>query len=1431
MHMTTYNKSFYITVLIFFCCAVCAVAQAQQTPPAAYGSASGNFVRSWAAMAPDQSAADLVTRPSTDVHQATQYVDGLGKPLQTVVRQGSPLGNDLVTTHVYDARGREAFSYLPFSLTAVQGSDVANDGSFKLNAFGEDVSFSTNQYPGENYYYSQNNFEPSPMSRVLNNYPAGNSWVGQSRGDGYQYLINSAQDSVYLWMISDVAGSLPAVGSSVMYPAGELEKLVVTDANGHTLISYRDSEGHVVLKRVQSWASPAAGNSGWLNTYYVYDDVGNVRFVIPPLAVDWLEQNSWNFSNSGGSGVANALCFRYEYDERDRMTIKKAPGAGEFWMVYDSRDRMVMNQDANTRNAKEWEYTVYDNLNRSTSTGVFTDNTNYNSLTYYLQAAAASSSYPTLSNFTNDTILTRTFYDDYTWVPTYGYLVSGTRNTTYDNLLPAASNTSFPYAQPATQSTQTRGLVTGVWAVLLGTPDALGTADIYDDRARLIQTQMNSIVGALDVADMQYSFSGQLLTQVTVTGKTAEPVVTKNNYDAMGRLLTVYKNVDKAASDQLISTNSYNELGELSNKALGNAVDALAYTYNIRNWLTGINTAYVGATGNSGTNYFGLELSYDKTSSVTGTSYANPSYNGNIGGLIWKSGGDGVARKYDFSYDNADRFAAADFNQLWDGATWGKSNPNNSSSSIDFSVNYVGYDDNGNIQHLGQQGFKMPSSSAIDQLQYTYTTPWSNQLAQVIDTADDPNSKLGDFHYNPATKTSTDYVYDANGNLIQDNNKGISNIVYNHLNLPQQIHINGKGTIVYLYDALGKKWEKTTVDSTASPVQTHLTLYMEPFVYQDTVKSLLHEEGKARWAFQQFTNGDSANSWQYDFFERDHLGDTRVILTQEKDTAQYMATMEAKFRATENQLFYGIDSSCYARSLVPGYPDDLGTTNPNDSVIRVNGNGPKMGPSIILKVMRGDQVSMGVQYYYNNMTPTGNTPLQPGNLLLSLATGLSALATPTSETFAALSNATTSPLLPAIGSAISNQNGALTTQPQAYLNWVLLDNQFNYVGGSNQSMAMQVQNAGLNAGALQKLSYSQLPLQTSGYLYIYVSNATQGWDVFFDNLSVTHYSGPMLEENHYYPFGLTMAGISDKALKNRYNENKYRFNKGSELQNKEFSDGTGLEMYDTHFRQLDPQLGRWWQIDPKPDVSASPYSLMNNDPIASNDPLGDTTIFYGSAGNQIFVVNDNGKNKVVVLDQEKEDNFYSAFYYHWVPVKDKDRNLNNMSKELSQYGKSYDVEAFSKFYDKNSHAVPATTVSGESTKGWTNITLDGKPAKLYAEVEGNLVIKDGVVTAGTATNSAGDMTFGYPMNIPMEPNTVGNIHTHPVATNATLSWSTGPGDRSSGTFTAGPSGIGGDQSQAGSNMTDHGVRNVVVDQKNIYLINGNGSQTITIPKK
>ncbi|SFV33702.1 RHS repeat domain-containing protein [Thermoflavifilum thermophilum] len=186
-------------------------------------------------------------------------------------------------------------------------------------------------------------------------------------------------------------------------------------------------------------------------------------------------------------------------------------------------------------------------------------------------------------------------------------------------------------------------------------------------------------------------------------------------------------------------------------------------------------------------------------------------------------------------------------------------------------------------------------------------------------------------------------------------------------------------------------------------------------------------------------------------------------------------------------------------------------------------------------------------------------------------------------------------LSPGITQFLSNKDAAnYNSYPKAFLNWVLFDNQFHFVqGGVTQ----------VRSGTSKQVLVADIPVMPrNGYLFIYLSNESSQ-DVFFDQLVVHHRPGPLLAEDHYYPFGLEMAGISDRAM-NRL-ENRYRYN-GIELNEKEFTDGWGLDLYTARFRGLDAQIGRWWQIDPLASKypSWSPYNFTMNSPINLVDPTG-----------------------------------------------------------------------------------------------------------------------------------------------------------------------------------------------------------------------------------
>jgi len=1291
-----------------------------QTPPALPAPYGGtlvtNSVRAWSAKIPLKNESDVISTARTvqEVSQSVQYTDGFGRPLQAVIKQASPLHNDIVTATVYNSWGQEQYKYLPFTANSATAGDVTNDGNFKNDAFQEQAAFYNTQLSGQtgetnvgasnlNWAYSQATFETSPLNRVLNSYSPGVSWVGsQTHSSQVRLLANTAADNVQIWNIAAAAGSLPTNGG--VYGAGQLFKSLLTDEAGHQSIQYKDKDGHIVLKKDQLTAANDAGTGsdhpGWLCTYYVYDNYGFLRFIITPKAVDLIYGSpTWNPITQS---YADELCYRYEYDAAGNMTIRKNPGAsGEIWMVYDQRYRLVMQQDGNMRAAQKWQYLQYDGLDRPVATGLITDAANYNNLAYHANLAATSIAYPNPASYPNE-LLSQTHYDDYgnmnstntsTLTATMDASAAGSANSGFTT----SYNTAPAYAQPITQSPMTRGKVIWTKTEVIGgsyTPNSkyLYSVNFYDSRGNLIQYQTINLTGARDIHTSQYDFSGKALSNVlthTLAGATATQVhtsVESMTYDHMDRLLTITRSLSTSIGSTVISTpaitvltNSYNELGQLKQKNLGQQRDAsnnptatpmetLAYDYNVRGWLLGINRGYLSpgyTIPAGGGNYFGLELGYDQTSSVTGHAFAGTQLNGNISGVSWKSRGDVIDRQYNYVYDNESRMMAANFIQNSSGTTW-------DNSYVNFTVSGLSYDDNGNITGMTRQGFQVNGSTAIDQLLYTYT-PNTNRLQSVVDGANNVNTRLGDFRSSQTyiaalggSKTTanaasyTDYTYDPNGNLLKDLNKDIGTataggILYNYLNLPQQITVTNKGNIQYVYDAAGNKIQKICFETNASvPYNgtsystsiTTTTTYINDFVYRSvsysapalntlqtnyTLQFEMHPAGRIRLL--------PASAYVFDYFINDNQGNVRMVLTDEKQTDVYPAATleEASYNGATalsvESLYYNINTgdvvqtaspspvpwvaAIGATSSYPNYNNGLSTSNPDPNsnpsvnssyVYRLNpavNPGDNTGLGITIKVMAGDQISIFGRSAWHN--PSGGAINNGYSLISSALTSFLTTFANTSTVVAGTHGAVTgsslnvSPTTTPLNSILSSDNTTTSTgaaQPvKAGINWILFDDQFRPVQTGSGYDAVSTTPDNIKIHTLSGLP--TLTMQKNGYLYVYCSNESN-MDVVFDNLQVVNNRGPILEETHYYPDGLTMAGISDRAWNKQPNNFHYQSN---EMQNGEFSDGSGLEEYDFNARFYDPQLGVFHNLDPSAQY-ASPFMAMGNSWVNGTDRNG-----------------------------------------------------------------------------------------------------------------------------------------------------------------------------------------------------------------------------------
>ena len=561
---------------------------------------------------------------ASNVSLTVDWHDDFGRKEISVASGANPSGHDLVTLLERDGWGREIKAWLPSESTVALTN--GNPGPTYVRTLAQ-ATFGLTEKP-----YSLTEYEQSALSRVTGQYGPGAAWQNGGKKVSTDYLTNTATGTELscrrFTCTASSGGTSWTVSSLGNYAAGMLHVIRTTDEDGRQALEFKDFDGNTVLLRTRS----SAGQ--YLDTYYVYDALGNLQCVLPPLA---------SGAVSGGTIPLDALqkyAYLYTYDDRDRCIVKKLPGAAPVYFVYDEADRVVLTQDGNTRAMGKALFSLYDVFGRAVVTGTC-DNTVMpgDRLRTYAKATYAGSSGALKGydvegiSLVNPEVLNASWYDTHSFVcDVFGLTLSG-------------SDTTLVYGQPTPLST---GLQTGSWSALLGdrdSSDPAGTWSIlrYDRRNRVAKTLSSTHEGGRIMEDVEYTFRGSPLKRHIVHTDALGYSFTEDyasTYDHEERLLTEKHSLNGADSVILVS-NAYDNLGRLlSNGRAGSPQYTTTYGYNIRSWTTGISSPFFSET-----------LYYN---SPRPGSSSTAQWGGNVSSMEWDA-----SDAYDYAYDGLSRLTGA----------------------------------------------------------------------------------------------------------------------------------------------------------------------------------------------------------------------------------------------------------------------------------------------------------------------------------------------------------------------------------------------------------------------------------------------------------------------------------------------------------------------------------------------------------------------------------------------------------------------------------------------------------------------------------------------------------------------------------------------------------------------------------------------------
>ena len=780
---------------------------------------SRNFVKS----------VTMLDADGTDSLEAVQYYDGLGRPTVAVATAGTQ-GGTACTMTTYGAAGREKRRYVPVPGSGLQ---YVSEGNIQAAGYG--------------FYMDSGGFTEShydALDRVTAVDIAGDAWRQAGRRDGTAYLANTLADGVLHYEAPEdgtFSLTLPENTSFQYYPAGSLVKMVSYDADSTCVTVFANLPGKKVLERT------AAGD-----TYYVYNDRGQLRFVLTP-AFEKISRSKAMFA------------YEYRYDHRGRVIEKILPGDASggvtvrYW--YDRADRTAYVQDAAL--GSRYRFFLYDRLGRLCVQGTCSGG-NRSDTIFAVTACTGGNGGVCNTGYTAPYAISDPQLEIVNYYDNYAF----TSINSLTNIMPTVSiNTD--------QQRYAVGSLTGQVAYTTGGPagGTLGTVSVYDQKGRVVRTVRKGLGGRTEDVHTAYSFTDAVDTVRAEVGVGYGYNFTANTVYTYVKGKKTKMTVSVSHSRTAVSRQTeyaYDAIGRLIGKErqlTDRGTSSCSYSYDVHGWPTGID---------NGT--FQERLYY-------ADGLDGGCWNGNVSTVKWRLGGDSFYLGYNLKYDDCNRLRNAVFGT-----------GDNLGGNLFYYNEFTDYDCNGNVTRLKRHGLTdnlHVNFGLVDNLYMTYE---GNRLTSVRDSA-------SHFTYANATDfsgvTGQEYplTYDASGALTSDAGRGMARIDYDLCGNPVRIQFTDGSVTRYIYSAAGEKLRVThltAVPNITVPIGTARELAPSEILAADSTDYLLggtltmkngridkyqFEEGYCQ-AVRSIFN-PSQDGFTFYYYDRDHLGSVRQVIEAE----------------------------------------------------------------------------------------------------------------------------------------------------------------------------------------------------------------------------------------------------------------------------------------------------------------------------------------------------------------------------------------------------------------------------------------------------------------------------------------------------------------------------------------------------------------------